>query len=101
VSWGGSLIELGKRENGDPAARLFAEAEEKLTAAMQLDPTLTYNIACLSALQGDESKCREYLENAEHSGTLPHIAIVSADADFNSVRDKSWFQELLARRKTG
>jgi tetratricopeptide (TPR) repeat protein len=98
-NWGSLLIQQAKRANVDDAVQLFAEAERKLAAALKINPTRTYNIACLAALQGDEHKCRENLEHAEQHGTLPNIEYLASDPDLETIRNKSWFQDFLARQK--
>jgi hypothetical protein len=93
------LLDRAKRLDGEEAAQLFDEAEQKLAAAAKIDPARTYNIACLAALQGDEVKCRLNLEIAEEHRTLPSILHLSNDTDLNIFRDRPWFQGLLRRLK--
>jgi Tfp pilus assembly protein PilF len=99
-NWGNLLLEQAKRASGGEASRLFAVAEEKLKASMKIDSSMTYNLACLAAIRGNELQCRGYLENAEKQMTLPDFEHLVADSDLETIRDKSWFQELLARQKS-
>jgi tetratricopeptide (TPR) repeat protein len=98
-NWGSLLLERAKHATGADVMPLLVEAGEKLAAAAKIDPANTYNLACLAALLGDETKCRHNLENAERYGTLPDAEHLTADTDLDAVRDKPWFQELLRRQK--
>jgi Tfp pilus assembly protein PilF len=98
-NWGSLLLERAKHAAGADAMPLLVEAGEKLAAAVKINPANTYNLACLAALLGDETKCRQNLENAERCGTLPDAEHLTADTDLDVVRDKPWFQELLRRQK--
>jgi Tfp pilus assembly protein PilF len=98
-NWGGLLVVQSTRARGNEAARLLADADQKLIAAAKIDPTKTYNLSCIAALRGDEKLCRENLLNAERYGTLPNFEYLLADTDFDLVRDKPWFQEMLGRQK--
>jgi len=99
-NWGSLLLEQAKRASGEEASRLFAAAEEKLKASLQIDSSKTYNLACLAAVRGDELQCRQYLETAEGHMTLPGFEHLVTDKDLDTMRDKGWFQELLARQKS-
>ena len=91
-NWGGLLIEQAKRAGGEEAARLFAAADQKLTAAAKIVPGKTYNLACLAALQGDAARCRRNLENAEKYEAIPPIDEFMAESDFATVMEQGWFQ---------
>ncbi len=95
-NWGSALLEQAKRKAGPEAERLFAECSEKLTKAESLaSGSAAYNLACLTALQGSEQECREWLEKARRLGTLPSPEHLVNDTDLDSVRDREWFQVLL------
>jgi hypothetical protein len=53
-----------------------------------------YNLACVSATEGDERKCREYLELCREANGLKLEDLVK-DKDFDLVRNCDWFQEIL------
>jgi tetratricopeptide (TPR) repeat protein len=97
--WGALLTEQAKRASGEQSSKFFAMAEEKLATVATLNPSMTYNFACLRALQRDEDQCRQYLENAELHGTLPDYGHLAVDTDLDSMREKQWFKELLDRQK--
>jgi hypothetical protein len=87
------------QDDGKRAA-LLKQARELAERTVAIAPTLTYNLACVKALSGDEAACRRNLEIAEQAGTLPDAAHLLADNDFTAFRDKNWFKSLLARCNT-
>ncbi|MBB1092604.1 hypothetical protein HUU61_15075, partial [Rhodopseudomonas palustris] len=97
-NWGTVLLEQAKRAGGEEAVLLVADAADKIVSAVNIDPTNTYNLACVRALQGDEQGCRSALENAEKHRTLPPIEHLISDSDLDRVRSTPWFQDLIARR---
>jgi Tfp pilus assembly protein PilF len=99
VSWGSLLLGHAKRvKDASIAARFFDEAKVKLLAAKQLAPGNTYALACLFALTGQASQCRENLLIAEKAGSLPSASFLRSDDDLVSVRSEPWFLELLSRQ---
>ena len=98
-NWGNLYLRQAKRSSGEERSRLLDAAAEKLKSAAKIDLTLTYNLACLAALRGQEEQCREYLVNAENHHTLPSVEHLKSDVDLDSMRDKAWFKELLARQQ--
>jgi tetratricopeptide (TPR) repeat protein len=100
-NFGVLLIEQGKRASKGEAEQFFVKANEMLSAAAKIDPTATYNLACLAAVTGNEAECRLNLELAEQNEALPSIEHLVADPDLRSVRDKEWFVNLVERQKEG
>jgi tetratricopeptide (TPR) repeat protein len=99
-NWASSLIDQAKRVSSKKEQNiLLAEADEKLKAALKINPTKTYNSACLAAIRGDEMMCRQYLEAALRHGTIPNWEHLSSDPDLDSVRKRTWFKALLARKR--
>ncbi|MGD4163754.1 hypothetical protein QT631_22530, partial [Xanthomonas citri pv. citri] len=96
-NWGSLLSEQAKQAGGEEASRLFALASEKLMAALERDPSQTYNLACLAALRDDEVKCRDNLEIAKRCGTLPSREHLLGDKDLEQMREKQWFQDLFTK----
>ena len=98
-NWGSLLAEQARRADGKERFALFGQAAAKLEEAAKIDPSKTYNLACLAALGSDEERCRTHLENAEKHKSLPSRAHLMTDKDLDSVRDKPWFKEFLARQQ--
>lgn len=98
-NWGSLLMEQAKRVGGEEASRLFASAAEKLGLAKKIDPTRSYNLACLAALLGDSEQCRQHLQSADRHHSLPNVEHLASDPDIDSVRNQSWFKELLDRQR--
>jgi hypothetical protein len=56
-----------------------------------------YNLACVHALRGRESACRAALEQCLALERTPVTRFtLETDEDFNQMRDKPWFDELLS-----
>ena len=90
------LVEFGFR-GGTEAESVLLRAQELATKADNLEPGQgAYNLACVRALLGDESGCRQWLEKARDHGKLPMRGLLMQDTDLDSVRDTDWFQEILA-----
>lgn len=75
-----------------------AEALENYRRGVELAPDealVHYNYACYWALEGNEEGCERELRRALEldPGSKPKAA---TDEDFVSVRDREWFQELVA-----
>jgi tetratricopeptide (TPR) repeat protein len=88
-NWGNALSDQATRKRGTEAESLFIRCES-------IEPDRgSYNLACLSALQGNQSKCSEWLQASLTNNTLPAHQHVEIDSDLDSVRDSSWFKEFL------
>jgi hypothetical protein len=96
---GNLLIKQAKSAADGRREQLLASAVAKLGESAKLEPAETYDLACAFALRGDEERCRDNLENAERCDTLPDWSHLARDTDLDAMRDKPWFQELLARKK--
>jgi hypothetical protein len=83
-------------KEGEEAERLLAQAREKLLGAEAIRPgSGAYSLACLSALQGDEAGCREWIEKSRELSALPRREWMMEDPDLDSVRQCEWFRRLL------
>ncbi|MCE5313433.1 MAG: hypothetical protein ABFD49_07700 [Armatimonadota bacterium] len=96
-NWGVTLLIQAKTKQGADADSLLSQAHDKLSEAESLAPNTTvYNMACLSALRNDEAGCREWLTRAFDVHALPSRRHIEIDSDLDSMRDKDWFQDILA-----
>jgi hypothetical protein len=77
-------------------ADAFLEAAAASYAkAVRIEPKAgAYNLAALAAVRRQEDDCRRWLQVAKTSGAVNRDQL-EADADFASMRDRPWFQDLL------
>jgi hypothetical protein len=61
----------------------------------KLLPSVSYNLACLSALNGDRRKAIQWLEKAVRAGFTDR-AWIRADRDLDSIRNEEGYQKLLS-----
>ncbi len=95
-NWGHALKRWAQLESGQKASGLLEQATEKFLAAEALvEGPAAYNLACLSALRGDEEACLKWLQKSLQAGNLPDRDHLMQANDLNGVRDKPWFQEFL------
>jgi len=95
-NWGATLFAQAKTKAGEEADRLFAEAKEKLLSAESISPgSGTYNLACLSALRGEEAECLRWLEKSRALGKLPSREHLANDPDLDNVCESEWFKAFL------
>lgn len=98
-NWGVALLDHSETRSGAEAGRLLAEAEKKLAEAYALGSDFSaYVLASVCALQGREEECREWLTKAYETGELEDVVdreTMEGDADFESVRDRDWFREIV------
>ncbi|MFB0515419.1 MAG: hypothetical protein ACETWG_02300, partial [Candidatus Neomarinimicrobiota bacterium] len=99
-NWATTLINQAKMKEEEKAAKeLLDIAKEK---SLQVEDIVTgagaYNLACISALLGDEKECRSWLVKSKEQGKLPDVDHINSDEDLDSVRGKKWFKDFLAGR---
>jgi tetratricopeptide (TPR) repeat protein len=92
-NWGGALLDLAQLQQ-KPA--LFEASKLKLQQARDLSKKPNYNLACLYALQRDETSCKDELIACQKADSLPNKAHLDSDNDLDFVRDKTWFKDLIA-----
>ena len=81
---------------------LLASAKQYFEKAHACAPGFpTYNLACVSALQGDSSACRTWLNEAWRSGGIPPADDLNEDDDLSLVRSKPWFRPFLESVRAG
>ncbi len=88
---------LGSGMRGEDRDQAFRKARTTFQKAADLEHTsVFYNLACLEALVGEERMSREWILKSQASGVLPSREHIANDTDFDNMRDREWFQELLA-----
>ncbi|RJF84430.1 hypothetical protein D3877_07745 [Azospirillum cavernae] len=98
-NWGNTLVNLARAKGGEDAQRFFELAGQKYAQAIVIKPDKhesLFNLACLNGLQHDEAACRTWLTR---SLSIPHPDakhLLATDTDLDSMRDRPWFQEMLA-----
>ncbi len=92
-----ALLQRATLNNGQKADELLELATEKLrTADSLVNGCACYNLACMAALNGNETDCQKWLKDSQAHGQLPSLQHIDEDKDFDSVRDKEWFKEFRA-----
>lgn len=94
--WGVVLAEKSHLFKGAEAKALIAEAEEKARKGAELDPSFTYNRACVSLIIGKPDECHERLRGAKDAGHLPRRATLENDPDLRLLRAETYFKGILA-----
>jgi len=84
-----ALLELGKKETA-------LEWNERAMTLAPYDPATLYNAACLFAVMGETDRIFECLAKAVDCG-FSHRDWLENDPDFQSIREDSRYQALLAR----
>ncbi len=98
-SWGATLTHLANIANGEDAQKFLTIAEEKCEIAIIIShdhPTALFNLACISSLRCDETSCRNWLTLFLSSLPANPKQKIATDTDLDAMRDKPWFQEMLA-----
>jgi len=92
--WGAALGAWAKQKSGPDAARLFAEADEKLDRSLAIKPDFhdaLFNRAWLKALQGDAAGCVALLR--QWASIAPSVSgrELEGNADFDRIRNDPAF----------
>ena len=97
TNWGAVLLYWAQQVSREEADRLLDEAEKKLLAVEALVEGFgAYNMACLSALRGEDEEARSWLEKSRELGHLPSLEHLRQDPDLDNIRDQPWFEAFLA-----
>ena len=97
-SWGIALYDQAKTKTGEDADRLFAQSKDLLLKAESiLSGSAAYNIACWSAIRGQEDECKKWLEKGLDLGVMPSRQHLEKDLDLENVRERPWFKAILDR----
>jgi len=95
VLWGDVLCSEAECREETEKAEFIENAREKYLAAERISRgQAAYELACLSALQGNEAECRKWLKVGEEAMTLPSREEAMNDERLKSVRDKDWFKNI-------
>ena len=98
-NWGTVLLTQARARDFDQASDLLDVAWEKCQTAETLVPGVgAYNLACISALRGDEDACERWLETSLSHGKFPPRDHLLNDPDLARVRATGWFQALVPQR---
>jgi tetratricopeptide (TPR) repeat protein len=98
-NWGNALYNQAIAKSGEDAQRLFDLAGQKYAQAIAIKPDFLealFNLACLNGRRRDETACRALLTRCLY---IPHPdtkRLLAANTEFDAMRDKPWFQEMLA-----
>jgi hypothetical protein len=96
IDGGVALMSLARISNEVSRAVLYQKAKQFFEQAGSIQKgSAAYNLACIHALNGDETACLSALQLARESGSLPDEPVVLQDTDLASVHDQSWFKEFI------
>jgi tetratricopeptide (TPR) repeat protein len=83
------------RHKRDP--QLLAEAREILDWHDAVNPNRPYLRACLAAIQGNDEECEARLRRCRELGQLPGKDILLSAPEFEQMRGKKWFRDVVER----
>ena len=90
------LIGQAKSSSQDQRATLLQHAEQQARDGEDLQPGVgAPDLARIAALTGREEDCRKWLGIAKEHGRLPSRIRLETDEDLASIRNATWFQDLL------
>ncbi|HOS42927.1 MAG TPA: hypothetical protein PK794_04475, partial [Armatimonadota bacterium] len=97
-NWGIALVARFHLHIHAEICDFLGEAEKICIRSAELSENRkVYNLACVKALQGKDEECLHWLETALAHDTLPSVEHLMADRDLESVRDKDWFRQFIAK----
>jgi hypothetical protein len=93
--WGSTLLDQAEKKKGPEKKKLLQEAKEKCLKAEQIKKGEgSYNLACISAIDGNEDECKKWLKTGEDEGTLDARKHAMADEYLKTYREKDWFKAI-------
>ena len=96
VDGGVALMNQAKAKGAGIDDELNVKAKEWFLKAEKIQNGFaSYNLACLSALEGNQTECQKYLENARDTGLVPELEAVQNDDDLGPVKNRKWFKDFL------
>jgi Flp pilus assembly protein TadD len=94
-NWGSALLDQAEKKEGPEKKKLLQEAKEKCLKAEQIKKGEgSYNLACISAIDGNEDECKKWLKTGEDSGALDTRKHAMADEYLKTYREKDWFKAI-------
>jgi tetratricopeptide (TPR) repeat protein len=92
--WGAAMLAWWRHKR-DP--ELLTEAREILDWHDAVNPNRPYLRACLAAVEGNENECKAKLNRCRELGQLPAKDLLLAAPEFEDMRGKKWFRDLVER----
>ncbi len=94
--WGAAIMAQAREIGANPDDALYNQAQQKFQLAGNLRTGLgTFNLACIHSLRGEYDDCKNQLEIARDSQTLPAMSEVRDDTDLANVATLDWFKEFI------
>ncbi|NOR79231.1 MAG: hypothetical protein GQ529_00120 [Methyloprofundus sp.] len=96
IDGGVALLGLAKAKQIGLDHELYHKAKESFGAAEKIQAgSASYNLACIYALQNEESACLKALENARDHGLVPDEQDILNDNDLKNIKQLTWFAEYI------
>lgn len=96
-SWGGRLIDLGKKLENKMAEELFKQSFEKLIKAEEIKEGIaSYNLACWHSLNGEKEESIRRLEKSIKMKSSPSRSHILADTDLDNIKGTEDFKRLIS-----
>jgi tetratricopeptide (TPR) repeat protein/NAD-dependent SIR2 family protein deacetylase len=92
--WAAAMLAWWRHKH-DP--QILVEAREILDWHQAVNPNRPYLRACLAALEENESECEAKLKRCRELGQLPAKDLLDAAPEFEKLRAKKWFRDLVER----
>jgi len=80
----------------DECRRILAESEMLLQREDD-NYVKHYNLACLASIREDEKECQKILSRLEEEGHMANLQLICRDANFDNVRNKNWFKDIVKK----
>lgn len=94
--WGSLLLAQAKTKTGKAAEKYFEEARDRLLRAERILPgSGSYDLACISSLQGKLTEAMDWLKLAKETGHLPNKTYLIGDSDLDPIRSSLEFEHFL------
>jgi tetratricopeptide (TPR) repeat protein len=95
-NWGGALLEQAKTKPGEEADHLLRQARQKLLEAERVHAgSGAFNLACIEAIEGNTREAVRWLQVFKSAGERLSRAEITAEKDFDHVRNQPEFVSLV------